>query len=399
MTVSVVLTKQLPSSADLVIIGGGIVGAATAFHAARAGLKAVVIEKRPMLCTLTTPAATGAFRAQFENPEEIELVQESISIFETFADYIGISGYDIDIHQQGYLWVTKDEQRARWQRELVDRQRSWGLADVELLNPIECRKRFPYLADDVLQARFRQKDGWLDVKKLTMGFAAASRATFCTGTEVTGFNVKSEKVKAVRTNRGSISCDRAVIAAGPFSGNVAALAGLDLKLTLRCRQRMTMLDVPEVPQSAPMTIDDDTGAHWRPAAGGAHLVFTNYDNRSTPALDYVPTSAEYYFALLDPESPSSVSRVSPFWKTVWERNTSHWYLIAGQYTYMPDQSPYIGASAIDGLYLNTGYSGHGIMGSAAGSRLLIDVITGKCPHDKNPFRPDRVIEMKELKVI
>jgi sarcosine oxidase subunit beta len=172
MTVSVLLTKQLPSSADLVIIGGGIVGAATAFHAARAGLKAVVIEKRPMLCTLTTPAATGAFRAQFENPEEIELIQESISIFETFADYIGISGYDIDIHQQGYLWVTKDEERARWQRELVDRQRSWGLTDVELLNAIECRKRFPYLADDVLQARFRQKDGWLDVKKLTMGFAS-----------------------------------------------------------------------------------------------------------------------------------------------------------------------------------------------------------------------------------
>jgi sarcosine oxidase subunit beta len=227
----------------------------------------------------------------------------------------------------------------------------------------------------------------------------ASRATFCTDTEVTGFNIKSGRLYAVQTNRGSISCDRTVIAAGPFSGNVAALAGLDLKLTLRCRQRMTMLEVPEVPQSAPMTIDDDTGAHWRPAAGGAHLVVTNYDNRCTPALDHVPTSTEYYFALLDPGSPGSVSRISPFWKTVWERNTSHWYLIAGQYTYTPDQSPYIGESFIDNLYLNTGYSGHGIMGSAAGSRLLLDVITGKCPANTNPFRPDRTVETKELKVI
>ncbi len=399
MNSKLVLTKQLPATADLVIIGGGIIGAATAFQASRAGIKTVVLEKRPMLCMLTTPAATGAFRVQFENPEEIALIQESIHIFETFAEYVGLPGYGIDIHQQGYLWVTKDETRAQWQRQLVERQRSWGLEDVELLDATECRKRFPYLAPDTLQVRFRQKDGWLDVRKLSMGFAIASGATFCTEAEAIGFDIQNGKLRAVHTNRGSISCDQAVIAAGPFSGDVAKLAGLDLNLTLRCRQRMIMLDVPEVPQTAPMTIDDDTGAHWRPAAAGAHLVFTNFDNRSTPALDHVPASPEYYFALLDPNSPSSVSRIAPFWRKVWERNTSQWYLIAGQYTYTPDQSPYIGQSAIAGLYLNAGYSGHGIMGSAAGSRLLLDVITGKCHPEGNPFRPDRKVDTKDLEVI
>ena len=67
-----------PRSADLVIIGGGIVGAATAFFAARAGLSAVILEKRPALCTLTTPVSTGAFRLQFDNPEEIALVREGV---------------------------------------------------------------------------------------------------------------------------------------------------------------------------------------------------------------------------------------------------------------------------------------------------------------------------------
>src|SRR3712207_2340961 len=92
---SVKMADDLPRAADLVVIGGGIVGAATAFFAARAGLRTVVLERRAALCTLTTPAATGAFRAQFDNPEEIALVQESINLFEHFADIAGLSGYDL----------------------------------------------------------------------------------------------------------------------------------------------------------------------------------------------------------------------------------------------------------------------------------------------------------------
>src|SRR3954464_4564585 len=100
------ITQDLPPSADLVIVGGGIVGAATAYFAARAGLRAVVLEKRPALCSLTTPASTGAFRAQFDNPEEIALVREGIDLFEHFADVMGLPGYDLDLRQQGYLWLT-----------------------------------------------------------------------------------------------------------------------------------------------------------------------------------------------------------------------------------------------------------------------------------------------------
>jgi sarcosine oxidase subunit beta len=94
-------TDQLPSSADIVIIGGGIVGAATAYFAARAGLSAVILEKRPALCTLTTPVSTGAFRLQFDNPEEIALVREGIDLFERFAEVTDLPGYDIGLKQQG----------------------------------------------------------------------------------------------------------------------------------------------------------------------------------------------------------------------------------------------------------------------------------------------------------
>src|SRR5438105_2382989 len=184
-----VITNQLPRSADGVIIGGGIIGAATAFYAARAGLRVVVIEKRPALCTLTTPVSTGAFRAQFDNPEEMALVRESIAAFEHFSDHVGIQGCDIGLQQQGYLWLTTTSEGAARHKKLVEMQRGWGLMDVELLSGDEARRRFPYLAPEIVSARFRQGDGWVDAKKATMGFAAAASsrgAIFCIETSATG---------------------------------------------------------------------------------------------------------------------------------------------------------------------------------------------------------------------
>jgi len=91
-------SNSLPTTADLVIVGGGIVGAATAFFAARANLNVAVLERRPALSTLTTPASTGAFRLQFDNPEEIALVRETVEMFDNFSELTGLKDYDVDIH-------------------------------------------------------------------------------------------------------------------------------------------------------------------------------------------------------------------------------------------------------------------------------------------------------------
>jgi len=207
-------TRDLPPTADLVIIGGGIIGAATAFFAARAGLRTVVIEKRPLLATLTTPAATGAFRAQFDNAPEIELVREGIALYTNFAEIAELPGYDIGLQQQGYLWLATRQATASRQRELVEQQYGWGLRDVELLTGDEARARFPYLAPEILQARYRAGDGWLDPRRLAMGYAAASRAIFVTDTTATGFVWSGDRISGVSTDLGSISCGATVIAAG-----------------------------------------------------------------------------------------------------------------------------------------------------------------------------------------
>jgi sarcosine oxidase subunit beta len=103
--------------------------------------------------------------------------------------------------------------------------------------------------------------------------------------------------------------------------------------------------------------------------------------------------------LLDPKSPVSVSRVVPFWRKVWERGAHHWLLQAGQYTMTPDHRPLIGETTVAGLYVNTGYSGHGVMAGPAGSRLLIDLIARKTAPAENPFRLDREFKPRDHDVL
>ncbi|MCC6178958.1 MAG: FAD-binding oxidoreductase [Chloroflexi bacterium] len=388
-----------PRSADLVVVGGGIVGAATAFFATRAGLRTVLLEKRPALCTLTTPVSTGAFRLQFDNPEEIALVREGIALFERFAEIADLPGYDIGLRQQGYLFCTTDEAGMRRQHEWVERQRTWGLDDVEILPGDEVRYRFPYVGPNILQARYRAKDGWLKPKALTIGYAIASGATICLDTPATGFEHQRGRLVGVRTPRGSIACRDVVIAAGPFSGQIAGLAGLRLDLRPRRRMKLVIPDLPDVPPDAPMTIDEESVAHWRPALHGAYALFTDPTTPVSEPEENVLPDARFAFNLLRPGSPRALARISPFWARAWECGEPDWMLQAGQYEYTLDHRPYLGPAERPGLHLNCGYSGHGIMASAGGSRLVVDALLGRVTPEENPFRPDRPVVERRLDIL
>jgi sarcosine oxidase subunit beta len=374
---------ELPRAADLVIVGGGIVGAATAFYASRAGLDSVLLERRSGLATLTTTRSLEAFRAQFEDAEDIAMMRESIAVFENFGDVIGIPGYDISLHQQGYLFVTQEPDGFTRVSARVAAQRALGLDDVELLTGDEARRRFPYLAPDVTAAAFRVRDGWLASHEVTYGFAAGSKALFCIETEATGFDVRDGRLAGVTTSRGRIATPRAVIAAGPYSGRVAALAGLELPFTPIRRHRGGIKAHLLIPRWAPMSVSLETGAHWRPEGPGAYLGWSGaIEETPDEPRDQVP--ADWTFPALTLEA---VARFTPFWSEV-ARNLAHANVSveAGQYELTPDAKPLLGASGtVEGLYLNTGYSGHGVMGSPAGARLVVDLITGKLREAENPF--------------
>ena len=374
------------------VIGGGIVGAATAFFASRAGLRVVVLEKRAALCTLTTPVSTGAFRLQFDNPEEIALVREGVELFENFAEVTDLAEYDLRIQKLGYLFCATTPAGVEHQRHFVDALHGWGVGDVELLSGDEARYRFPYLNPEIVQARFRNGDGWLDPKRLTFGYArAASEAVFCLETPAIGFTFDGDRIAGVRTPRGTISCQNALIAAGPFAGPVAALAGLQLDLRPTIRHKLVIPDLPALPTDSPMVIHEETAAHWRPAFRGCYALFTDPNTPAGAPLEDVPTSSDFAFNLLDPKSPNSLAQLSPIWKSIWEDGAAYWLLQAGQYTYTADHRPLLGPSDVPGLVLNCGYSGHGIMASAGGSRLVVDAMLGKLAPDSNPFRPQRTM--------
>ena len=157
-----------------------------------------------------------------------------------------------------------------------------------------------------------------------------------------------------------------------------------------------------------MTIDEETAAHWRPALSGAFGLMTDPATPPEDAQWNVPTSADFAFRLLDPASPTSLAHVTPFWSDVWERSVP-WFIQAGQYEYTPDRRPYLGPTRIRGLHVNGGYSGHGIMGSTGGSRLVVDLLAGRSTGPEwgirpvsvaaNPFRPDRAFTERELDIL
>jgi glycine/D-amino acid oxidase-like deaminating enzyme len=408
------MADRPPATADVVIIGGGVIGCASAFFAARAGMQVVVLERRAALGTLTTPASTGAFRLQFDNPEEIEMVREGVELFDAFADRTGLDGWDLGLRHGGYLFCSLTDATVERSRRLVHQQRAWGLTDVELLTGDESRARWPWLSPEVRGARYRAGDGWLDVKRLTVGYAAAASnadripdrvgsgtAAFVPHAGVHAIDVQGGRVTGVETSRGRVDAPTVIVAAGPFASQVAALAGVTIELRPTRRQKLVIPDLPAVPADAPMTIEEETAAHWRPAMRGCLALFTEAGTPPSEPHDPVPIDHDWAFGLLDPASDHALARVAPFWHDAWAGGapSMHWFLQAGQYEVTPDRRPYLGQVGLEGLVLNAGYAGHGIMAGAGGSRRVIDLLTGAANASANPFRPDRAFVERDHDIL
>ena len=415
-------TGPLPKTADLVVVGAGVIGCATAFFATAAGLRTVVLDARPQPATLTTAAATGAYRLQHDNAEELALVREGVDLFFDFAARTGLPGYDIRLRPQGYLFCTTEAGTIERQRRMVERQHGFGLDDVELLTGDEVRARFPHVSPAVVGARYRAADGFIDQVRVALGYALSASngrgveraagtasATLCLGERATGLRVVGGRIVAVETAHAAISAPTVVLATGPFLARTAELAGLAIKLAPTVRQKVLVADLPAVPSAAPMTIDEETGAHWRPWLRGALVLHTD-PGTAPDAPSWSPAAqSDAGFRLLDPASPVSVARISPFWAEAWAAGGVSFTVQAGQYEVTPDHRPYVSPTPVRGLWLNGGYSGHGVMGSAGGSRLLLDLIAGRSTAPAgglqadsagdSPFRLDRDFVDRERDVL
>jgi len=385
--------ETFPDTADAVVIGGGIVGVATAFWLSRAGLDTVLVEMRDGLSTLTTPESIESFRAQFTEPAMSELAQESIEVFDNFADVIDIPGYDIDIHHQGYLFVTEAPDIIDDVKGAVEKHHELGVTDSEFLTRDEARKRFPYLSETVVAGMFRQKDGWLSTHEATQGFAKGCDADFLVRTEATDVLRDEHGVSGVETDRGTIATRTVVNAAGPFAGKVAEMVGLDLPLEPVRRQKVFLSQQPRVPQDAPLTIDIVRDAYWRPETDGAYIAWVDPGEPvdEDPAED--PYTDPHFAAIV----LDKLRHITPFWEEVaMNLKRADVHPSAGYYVYTPDDQPLIGpVPEVPGFTLNCGYWA-GVMLSPAAGRRVADLVTGEMEPESNILRPTRYEEGIEL---
>lgn len=374
-------------TADAVVIGGGIVGTATAYWLSKAGLSTIVLEAREGLSTLTTPASAECFRAQFTEPAMAALAIPSIEMFENFAQAIDRPEVDINITQQGYLFMTDDEAMIPDLEAAVAQHHKLGVTDSKVLYAEDIRKQFPYVSESVVAATYRRRDGWLSCHELTQGFAKASDAKFWIKTPATGIEKDADGVCAVLADGLKISTRVIVNAAGPFAGVVGRMAGLELPLEPVRRQKAFIVS-DKVPEEGPFTVDLINGSYWRPEAGGALCGWVDPDEPVTEPMHNPQGDWDFPALTID-----KVARLTPFWMEIAEGlKKSDITISAGQYVYTPDDQPLIGPmTELPGFYLNCGYWA-GVMLSPEAGKWVADLVTGKMDNKDNPLRYSRYEE-------
>src|SRR5207342_662371 len=367
-------------AAEVVIVGGGCMGASVAYHLARRGVTDVVLlEREKLLATGSTGRNAGGVRHQFSNEANIRLSIESIGLLERFADEVG---QPVDLHQDGYLFLLSTAASVDTFRRNVTLQRSLGV-DVEWLDAAGATRLAPGLdAAGVAGATFCQRDGIADPNGVTMGFAKAAQAAGVAierDTEVTGIRVESGRIAAVETSRGTIETRIVVNAAGPHARQIGRLAGVDVPVE-PYRRHIFIAAAPageaawRVPASRIMVIDFDTTFYFH--REGAGLLFGMGDPDETPTFD---TTVQWDFL------PQVIDVAVQRLPALADASISHAW--AGLYEVTPDANPIIGpAPGVDGLFLINGFSGHGFQHSPAAGRILADVIAERDPHfDLAPF--------------
>lgn len=390
------MSPEVPASAEVVIIGGGVMGASAAFHLAEAGVTDVLLLERDSLACGSTSKSAGGVRAQFSDAVNIELGWRSLQAFELFGSR---PGGEIDLHQVGYLFLHSDP--AAWERaqQAVALQNAMGVP-TRLLDPAEAHSLSPASSvDDVLGATFHAGDGYCSPENVVQGYASGARrlgAKVRTGVGVTGIEVSGGDVTAVVTTAGVVRTSTVVCTAGAWSREVGEWAGVGLPVEPLRRQIVVseplagdLLDL--FTSTTPMTIDAATTLYFHREGPGL-LVGMSYKGET---IGFKDGFTEDWM----PDLLEAMSRRAP---ALLDLGIAHRW--TGYYEVTPDDNAVIGeARNISRFIYATGFSGHGFLQGPAIGEVLRDIYLGREPViDVSSMSADRFVDgvsLYELNIV
>lgn len=355
----------LTGSADVVIVGGGVMGASAAFHLAEAGVSVVLLE-RDELASGSTSRAAGGVRANFSDELNISLGKRSL---ELFADFPQRPGQEIDLHRSGYLFILTRPDDVDLFTASVALQNSLGV-ESRMIDVEEACRLSPLLdPEGVLAAAWSPNDGHCTPESVVQGYASGARrhgAIVRTGVEVTGIDSSGGEITAVHSTDGSIQTGCVIDCAGAWSPQIAAYVGIDLPVTPYKRELLVTEPMPE-PIEMAFTIDYATTFYWHREGPGILTGFSRKD--VDPGFD-ISRDADF------PERLAELAAVrAPALLDLGVR--SGW---AGLYEVTPDHNALLGESKDVSRFLYaTGFSGHGFLQGPAIGEILRDMYLGITP--------------------
>jgi 4-methylaminobutanoate oxidase (formaldehyde-forming) len=376
--------SELPSSAKIVIVGGGIIGCSVAYHLGKMGLTDVLLLEQGKLTSGSTWHAAGLVGQLRTSANITQLLGYSVELYDRLEQETGLAtGWK----RNGGLRLACTPERWTEVRRQATTATSFGL-EMHLLTPKEAQELWPLMqVDDVVGAAFLPTDGQASPSDITMSLAKGARnagVIIREGVRVTGVEVEDGRVRAVATDEGRIACDKLVICAGQWSRELGRMAGVNIPLVSVQHQYLITDRIEGVTPNLPTLRDPDRLTYWKEEVGG--LVMGGYEPNPKPwAMDSLPDRFEFQLLEDDLEHFEPLLELAAG-RVPAMQSAGIKEFINGPESFTPDGNFFLGeAPEVRGVFVGAGFNAFGIASAGGAGMVLAEwVVKGEPPYDLWP---------------
>lgn len=383
-------SSSLPKTADVVILGAGVMGTSIAFHLAKRKAGTIVILDKDHVGRGGSGRSSALIRMHYSFPAEVELALISLHMFQNWQEIVGAPK---DFRKTGFVRIVHPNETARLKLN-VEMQRRLG-ATVELIDKQQLGELEPdWRADDVELAAYEPDSGYGDGAGVAGGFLSAARDTgtiYVSRTQATGLHINNDCVRGVVTDQGAISSPVVIAATGPWTRPLLQQAGYDVPIECEYHQVAILRNSPDMKGGGCACIDSVTATYFRSDAHDKFLVGDFYGKRPVDPDNFPQRASDDSLADIIERACRRVPKLE---------QAEVMRGVTGVYDVTPDSRPLLGEiPGIRGLFVCAGFSGMGFKISPAIGLVMSElVLDGKANSvDIDAFRPNRFAENAPIK--